>query len=53
MADDLLDEAVRRHPRLTSLRNSMKVAVNEEFAGPKVALAEGDLVAILPPVAGG
>jgi molybdopterin converting factor small subunit len=29
------------------------VAVNERYAGPDALLADGDVVAVLPPVAGG
>lgn len=34
-------------------RSMLKVAVNEEFAGWDRALADGDRVVFLPPVAGG
>jgi len=31
----------------------MRIAVNEEIAGERDSLADGDVVAFLPPVAGG
>jgi molybdopterin synthase catalytic subunit len=52
-ADDAWRELVRRHPELASLRAVVKLAVNEEFAGGDRALADGDVIAIIPPVAGG
>lgn len=46
-------ELERRHPELASLRPAIKVAVNEEFAAADRALADGDVLALIPPVAGG
>ncbi len=46
-------ELERRHPALASLRPVVKLAVNEEFASADRALADGDVVALIPPVAGG
>jgi MoaE-MoaD fusion protein len=52
-AGSLLDELERRHPALAGLRSAIKLAVNEEFAPLDRALADGDVVALIPPVAGG
>ncbi|HXU72394.1 MAG TPA: molybdopterin converting factor subunit 1 [Polyangia bacterium] len=52
-ADDAWRELERRHPELASLRAVVKLAVNEEFVGGDRRLAEGDVIAIIPPVAGG
>ena len=41
------------HKGLESLHSSMRFAVNEEIAGEEAALRDGDVVAFLPPVAGG
>src|SRR5262245_54150049 len=49
----LLDELSRRHPGLGGLRAALKVAVNQEFGGLDHPLADGDEVALIPPVAGG
>jgi molybdopterin converting factor subunit 1 len=49
----LLDETSRRHGRLERLRGAMQVALNEEIAEGDEELKDGDVVAFLPPVAGG
>ncbi|MDB4970132.1 MAG: molybdenum cofactor biosynthesis protein, partial [Myxococcales bacterium] len=49
----LLDELERRHPSLAGLRPAIKVAVNEEFVALDRVLSDGDVVALIPPVAGG
>jgi molybdopterin synthase catalytic subunit len=46
-------ELERRHPELAGLRPVVKLAVNEEFAAGERVLADGDVIAIIPPVAGG
>ncbi len=42
-----------RHPRLEGRLGSVRFARNETFAEKNEALAEGDVVALIPPVAGG
>jgi MoaE-MoaD fusion protein len=49
----LLDQLERMHPGLGGLRSALKLAINEELAPIDRALAEGDVVALIPPVAGG
>lgn len=51
--DDLLSEAEKRHSGLARLRRLVRVAVNEELINGEVSLHDGDVVAVLPPVAGG
>jgi MoaE-MoaD fusion protein len=46
-------ELERLHPELGGLRAAIKVAVNEEFARADRVLADGDVIALIPPVAGG
>lgn len=46
-------ELERWHPELAALRPVVKLAVNEEFAPADRALAAGDVIALIPPVAGG
>ena len=41
------------HPRLGEMQRSLLFAVNEEYAGPAHPLADGDRIAVLPPVSGG
>lgn len=51
--DTLLSTAESRHKGLVNLRKSIRVAVNESVISTEVTLDDGDVVAILPPVAGG
>jgi len=44
---------VRRYPALTAHAASLRYARNEAFAEPIETLDEGDIVAVIPPVAGG
>jgi len=50
---DLLAICRKRSPENGGLWNSVAVAVNEEYASQAQVLAEGDEVALLPPVSGG
>jgi molybdopterin synthase catalytic subunit len=49
----LLDELGRRHPPVAALRRQLQVAQNRETARPEALLADGDELALIPPVAGG
>lgn len=42
-----------RHPRLSSYLSRMRLAVNGDFAEEGTAVADGDEIVVLPPVAGG
>ena len=44
---------MKEHKELQSMRGSVRIAVNEELAKEGDRLADGDVVAFLPPVAGG
>jgi molybdopterin converting factor subunit 1 len=46
-------DAVRARPGADELPPAPLVAVNERYARADAALADGDVVALLPPVAGG
>ena len=46
-------ELERRHPELGGLRAAVKLAINEELAAGDRVLVEGDVLAVIPPVAGG
>jgi molybdopterin synthase catalytic subunit len=52
-AAGLFDHFAARFPALEDARRSVTVARNQEFADPSVRLADGDEVALLPPVSGG
>ena len=49
----LVSESLRAHGRLKRMSGAMRFAVNEEIAGDDQGLTDGDVVAFLPPVAGG
>ena len=49
----LVGLSVNAHRGLQVMQGAMRVAVNEEVAGQGYRLADGDVVAFLPPVAGG
>jgi molybdopterin synthase sulfur carrier subunit len=51
--EKLVAQSVSSHKGLRALSGSMRVAVNEEIAGGGDRLEDGDVVAFLPPVAGG
>ena len=48
-----LDAIAAQEPAIGTLRARIRVAVNEEFADEDHALADGDELALIPPVAGG
>lgn len=52
-AKQLWDLLRSRHPRLVAYAHPPMVAVNENFTSPESSLAEGDVVAFIPPVSGG
>lgn len=49
----LVDKARLAHPRLEKVLRSTQVALNEELASGGESLSQGDVIALLPPVAGG
>jgi len=49
----LVSESTKTHQRLKGISGSIRIAVNEEIAEEDHRLEEGDVVALLPPVAGG
>lgn len=49
----LLDRLCREHPHLLPYATSLRLAVNGTYAAWDDSIADGDEVAIIPPVAGG
>ncbi|HEY8039990.1 MAG TPA: molybdopterin converting factor subunit 1 [Polyangiaceae bacterium] len=49
----LADHLARRHPAYAERRGFVRIARNEAFAANDDGLADGDVVALIPPVAGG
>lgn len=49
----LWDAIAERYPALAPLRRHLRLAVNLEYVGNDTPLADGDEVALIPPVAGG
>ncbi len=45
-------DLTRKFPRLRNLR-SLFIAINNEYAQDSLTLAEGDEIALIPPVSGG
>ena len=50
---DLLEALIRTHPELKGLEPSLAISVNQEYAARDAPLADGDEVALIPPVSGG
>ncbi|MBL7942592.1 MAG: molybdopterin converting factor subunit 1 [Flavobacteriales bacterium] len=48
----LLDHVAARYPA-RGLRQTLRVAVNQEYANEDLVLNEGDEIALIPPVSGG
>jgi molybdopterin synthase catalytic subunit len=51
--EDLFERYAQRFPKLAAFRSSIAASVNQEYAGWRAPLANGDEVAFLPPVSGG
>src|SRR3984893_8868963 len=51
--DDVYDALLKLHPALDPNRESVRAAVNQEFADWDVIVSAGDEVAFIPPVSGG
>jgi molybdopterin converting factor subunit 1 len=49
----LVNESMKAHQQLRRMSGAMRIAVNEEIARDDHRLTDGDVVAFLPPVAGG
>jgi molybdopterin converting factor subunit 1 len=43
----------KNYPVILPFIDFLRIAQNEQFAGPNTPLSEGDTLAVIPPVAGG
>lgn len=50
---DLQRQLENLFPSLRDISNALAFAVNQEYAYPETVLAEGDEVALIPPISGG
>ncbi len=50
---DALDALADDHPVIGEARTTLAVAVNEQYAANTAELADGDTLALIPPVSGG
>jgi molybdopterin converting factor subunit 1 len=50
---ELCDHLAARHPAYAGNRASVRVARNEAFASDDDPVSDGDVIALIPPVAGG
>lgn len=50
---DAIDALAARHAPIAALRSRFRVAVNQDFTDDDHVLADGDELALIPPVAGG
>ncbi|MEO1235548.1 MAG: MoaD/ThiS family protein [Planctomycetota bacterium] len=53
VAGDVWDAVVERYPELADARPTTTISVNLEYAEPGRVLADGDELALIPPVSGG
>ena len=52
-AGDLFEHTCGEYPALAASRDSIRLAVNQEYAGSECKLSNGEEVALKPPVQGG
>ena len=50
---DALDALSNDHAAIVDMRPTLAVAVNERYCNGATALADGDTIALIPPVSGG
>jgi molybdopterin synthase catalytic subunit len=51
--EQLWAELLQKFPALAAYRASVRLAKNQEYAGPEAVFTNNDEVALIPPVSGG
>jgi molybdopterin converting factor small subunit len=51
--EQAISQAVTAHPRLSELKETLKLLINGKWAVENAQLQDGDRVTLLPPVGGG
>jgi MoaD family protein len=51
--EQAISQAITAHPKLSELKETIKLLINGQWAAEKAQLKDGDRVTLLPPVGGG
>jgi molybdopterin converting factor small subunit len=51
--EQAISQAVTAHPKLSELKETIKLLINGQWAAENAELKDGDRVTLLPPVGGG
>lgn len=51
--NDALNELAANHEAIATMRNSIAVAINEQYCNVNTEIKDGDTLALIPPVSGG
>jgi molybdopterin converting factor subunit 1 len=49
----LIDDLIQKYPKFARLERSIMISVNQEYVERDQVLADGDEIAMIPPVSGG
>ena len=51
--EQAISQAITAHPKLSELKETIKLLINGQWAAQNAELKDGDRVTLLPPVGGG